>query len=414
MLLTGPMAFLTHGVEWPNWRGPAGQGSTGSGRYPIRWNATNVLWKASLPGKGGSTPVVCGGRVFVTCPAEGRDAVLAFDLSGRNLWRTALGSESPPKHRTLGSSANASPVADAQGVYVYFRSGTLASLDTNGLVRWQVNIAERFGRDQLFWDQGSSPVLTSEHVVLVRMHGGESWVAGFDKRNGELRWRQLRSFTVPVENDNGYSTPLLFEHEGKPALLVWGADHLTAHAAADGRLLWSCGGFNPDQTGYWPAIATPVIVGNVAVVPVGRDDRPNQARVHGIRVDGRGDVTQTHRLWKREDVGVFVASPAATDGKVYLLRHRGGVVCLDPTSGQTLWTGAFPENRAPYYASPVVANGILYAAREDGAVLVARVVERFEFMAENSMGERIVATPVPAGDRLLLRGDKTLFCVAGE
>ena len=410
----GAGAFAGNLEEWPNWRGPNGNGSIGAGKYPVKWDASNVLWKVALPGKASSTPIVRGERIYLTGPAEGQDAVLAFDFAGRRLWQTKLGAESTPKHRTLGSSANASPVTDGKGLYVHFRSGNLAALEFDGTVRWKINLVERFGKDQLFWDQGTSPMVTDQHVVMARMHGGESWLAGFDKTNGELRWQQARNYKTPVENDQGYSTPLLFQHEGKPALLVWGADHLTAHAAADGKLLWSCGGFNPEGTGYWPAIATPLIVGNMAIVPVGRDDRPGQARIHAIKLGGRGDVTDTHRAWKREDTGVFVASPAAYQGRVYLLRHRGGAVCLDPTTGQTIWSGAFPENKAPYYSSPVIANGILYAAREDGVVFAARVEEKFELLGENPMGERIIASPVPVANRLFLRGDRHLFCVAGE
>jgi outer membrane protein assembly factor BamB len=411
LLLTLTSATL---ADWPGWRGPDGSGSVGTGKYPVKWDATNVLWKVALPGKGGSTPIVDRQRIYLTGPAEGQDAVMAFDFSGRRLWQTKLGTESKPKHQTLGSSANASPATDGKGLFVYFRSGNFAALEFDGTVRWKINLTERFGKDQLFWDQGTSPVVTDQHVVLARMHTGESWLAGFDKASGELRWQQARNYTTPVENNNGYSTPLPFRHEGKPALLVWGGDHLTAHAAADGKLLWSCGGFNPEGTGYWPAIACPVIVGDMAVVPVGRDDRANQARIHGIRLGGQGDVTTTQRAWKREDVGVFVTSLAAYQGRVYLLRHRGGVVCLDPANGKTVWSGAFPENKSPYYASPVIANGILYAAREDGVVFAARVGEKFEVLGENPMGERIVASPVPVANRLLLRGDRHLFCVTGE
>lgn len=414
LLTTACTCGAARAGDWPNWRGPNDNGSITTGKYPTRWNASNVLWKAALPGKGGSTPIVLDQRIFVTGPAEGQDAVMAFDLSGRRLWLTKLGAESPPKHRTLGSSANASPVSDGKGVFAYFRSGHFAALEMDGTVRWKVNLVERFGRDQLFWDQGSSPVLTDQHVVLVRMHGGESWLAGFDKASGELRWQQARNYKTPVENDNGYTTPIRFQHAGKPALLIWGADHLTAHDAANGKPLWSCGGFNPDETGYWPAIATPLIVGQLVIVPVGRDDRPRQARVHAVKLGGDGDVTETHRAWRREDVGVFVSSPAEYKGKVYLLRHRGAVVCLDPASGKTLWTGAFPEDKSPYYSSPVIAGGILYAAREDGVVFAARVEDKFELLGENPMGERIVASPVPVGGRLLLRGDRHLFCVAGE
>jgi outer membrane protein assembly factor BamB len=350
----------------------------------------------------------------VTTPADGQDAVMAFDFSGQSLWQTKLGPESPPKHRTLGSSSNASPVTDGQALYVYFKSGTLASLGLDGAVRWQINLVERFGRDQLFWDQGTSPVLTDDHVIMARMHGGESWLAAFDKSSGELGWQQPRNYKTPVENDNAYSTPQVFQQEGQPALLVWGAEHLTAHSAADGKLLWSCGGFNPAGTGYWPAIASPIIVGNIAIVPVGRDDRAGQSRVHGIRLGGSGDVSDSHRAWKREDLGVFVSTPAAYQDRVYLLRHRGEVVCLDPGTGQSLWTHAFPRTSASYYSSPVIGNGILYAAREDGVVFAARIGDDFEFLSENAMDERIIASPVPVQNRLLIRGDEHLFCVIGE
>ena len=398
---------------WPNWRGPNGNGSTDTGSYPIKWDASQVAWKVALPGKGTSTPVVHADRVYVTCPDDGEDAVLAFDFTGKEIWRTKLGRAEPPKHRTLASSSNASPATDGQSLFVYFKSGRFAALDFEGKVRWETNIVERFGREELFWDQGSSPVVTEKHVVLARMHSGESWLAGFDKATGELRWQQPRNFKVPNENDNGYATPVAFHQEGKPALLVWGADHLTAHAAADGTVLWSAGGFNPDATGLWPGIATPVIAGEMVVVPVGRDDR-NQARLHGFRLGGKGDITETHRVWKREDLGVFVSSPVAYDGRVYLLRHRGGVVCLNPANGETVWAADLPKHRAPYFASPIIANGLLYAAREDGAVFVARVGEKFELLSENAMGERLVASPVAAAGHLFLRGDSHLFCIAGE
>jgi outer membrane protein assembly factor BamB len=398
-------------AEWPSWRGAGATGSVGGSGYPVRWTADGVAWKQALPGKGGSTPVVQGGRLYLTTPADGQDAVVAFDLQGRQQWLTKLGSESPAKHRTLGSSANASPVVDAAGVVVSFRSGRLAALGLDGAVQWQLNLAEKFGEENLFWDTGSSPVLVDGLVVLARLHGGDSWLAAFDRKTGAVRWQEKRNFKAPPENDNGYTTPVVFRHGDRLALLVWGADRLTAHAVADGSRLWTCEGFNPAGTGYWPAIASPVVAGGLAIVPVGRDDRPGQARLHGIRLDGKGDVTSTHRAWKREDVGVFVATPVVHGGHVYLLRHRGEVVCLDPATGRTLWAEPLPKGTASYYASPVIAGGVLYAAREDGMVFAAKVDGKLEVLGENPMGERIVASPAVANGRLFLRGDKHLFCI---
>ncbi len=401
-------------LNWPNWRGPDANGSLGTGKYPARWDADRALWKVALPGKGSSTPIVLRGRIYLTAPLEGQDALMAFDLAGKQLWQTRLGPESRPKHRTLGSSCNASPVIDGERIYVYFRSGLLAALDLDGAIRWTTNLAERFGQERLFWDQGSSPVLTEEHLILTRMHGGDSWVAGFDKTTGELRWQESRNYRVPSENDNAYTTPVLYTENGQQAFLVWGGDHLTAHRAADGKRLWECGGFNPDGVANWPAIATPLIVKDLAIVPVGRDDRRGQSRVHAIRLGGSGDVTDSHRAWKREDIGVFVSTPAEFEGRVYLLRHRGELVCLDPATGKTIWADSLPRSNSSYYASPVIGNGVLYAAREDGVVFAGRVGEKFELLSTNPMGERIIASPVPVGGRLLLRGDRHLFCIGQE
>lgn len=400
--------------EWPGWRGPSANGSVLTGEYPTAWKTNGWAWKFALPGKGVSSPIVWRDRIYLTTPAEGQDAVIALDFAGKPAWLTRLGPQSAPKHQTLGSSCNSSPVTDGTGIFAYFRSGRFAALELDGTVRWNVDLGERFGPEKLYWDQGSSPVITEAEVILTRLHQGESWIAGFDKRTGETRWREKRNYPAPSENDNGYATPQFFEQGGRKALLVWGADHLTAHAAGDGRLLWSCGGFNPAGTAYWPAIASPVIAGDLAIVPVGRDDRPGQARVHGIRLGGSGDVSATHRVWQRDDLGVFVTTPAVYQGRVFLLRHRGEVVCLDPATGKTLWTATLPRATASYYASPVIANGILYAAREDGVIFVARVQDQFELLSENPLGERTISSPVTAHDRLLIRGDRHLFCMEGK
>ena len=412
-LLAAPAA-VPKGRDWPSWRGPSASGSTQTGQYPTRWNVDEAAWKVALPGNGVSTPVVWQNRIYLTTPAEGQDAVMALDAAGKQLWLVKLGPESNPKHKSLASSCNASPVTDGKSVFARFRSGRLAALNMDGTIRWQINLDERYGPEDLYWDQGSSPMVTADLVIISRLHHGESWVAGFDKKTGEQRWLQKRNYEAPPENDNGYTTPLLFKHKGRPALLIWGADRLTAHSAADGALLWECAGFNPKGTPNWPAIATPVISGDIAVVPVGRDDRPNQARLHGIRLDGSGDVTATHRAWQRDDVGVFCATPVEYKGRIFLQRHRGGVVCIDPATGKTVWEDAFPRASSSFYASPVIANGILYAAREDGVVFAARVEDKFELLSENPMGERVVASPSLANNGVLIRGAKHLFRIAAK
>lgn len=394
--------------SWPRWRGPSDQGSNERGVYPVKWDAEHVLWKAALPGKGCSTPILWKQRLFLTAPREGQDTVLGFGWSGKSLWQTSVGPERAGRHRN-GSGSNPSPATDGQNLFVYFKSGQLAALDLEGRLLWKTNLLEQFGKETLYWDYGTSPVLTEACVVAALMHHGESWLAAFDKRTGALRWKVARNYETPVEGDHSYATPLVIRHQDRESLLVWGAEHLTAHDPADGRLLWSCGDFNPEAKANWVAVSSPVVVGDIAVVPYGRG-----SRLHGIKLGGQGDVTATHRVWKREDTGTFVPSPAVYRGRVYLARDRGEIECIDPATGRTIWNGQLPKNSSSYYASPALADGKLYAAREDGVVFVARVEGPFEVLAENPMGERIIASPVPVANRLFLRGEQHLFCVGPD
>ncbi|QEG02226.1 Outer membrane protein assembly factor BamB precursor [Stieleria maiorica] len=400
-------------ADWPRWRGPQDQGSVAAGTYPSELNAQTLRWKAPLPGKGCSTPIVVDQNVYVTAPTDGIDSVLAFDWSGNQKWNTKFGPEVKGKHRN-GSGSNASPVSDGEAVYVYFKSGTLAAVELDGTVRWQTNLVDRFGKDTLYWDHGTSPVLTKRSVVFARMHNGESWLAAFDKQSGQLIWKEARNYETPRECDHGYSTPLVIEHQGRESLLVWGAEHLTVHDALDGRVTWTCGDFNPDGNQLWPVVASPVVVDDMAVVAFGRNDK-GAPRLYGIRMDGSGDVTDTNHVWFRDDISTFVPSPVAYNGNVYLVRDRGEVECIDPASGKTVWSDALPKNRNSYYASPTIAAGKLYAAREDGVVFVADVADNeFELLSENDLQESVIGSPVPIQDHLFVRGEKHLFCFSSK
>lgn len=410
VLVAMGMAELAVGSEnWPRWRGPQDNGSLAGGNYPVKWETNSVLWKARLPGKGCSTPIVWEKRIYLTAPTNGIDAALAIDWTGKPVWLRIFGKEQPGRHRN-GSGSNPSPATDGETLAVYFKSGTLAALELDGKVRWQTNLVDGFGPENLFWDQGTSPVLTRRDVVFARMHHGESWVAAFDKKTGALRWKAARNYETPVEGDNAYTTPLVIEHEGKEALLIWGGQHVTAHDASNGEVFWWCGDFNPKQTGYWPQVASPVVGKGVVVVASGRADK-GQPRFYGVRLGGKGDVTKTHKAWMREDTGTFVPTPAEHKGLIYILRDRGEIECLDPKTGKQVWSKALPRASSNFYSSPTIAGGNLYAIREDGVVFVVKVEGGFELLNEIKMGERIIASPVAVANRLLIRGDHHLFCI---
>lgn len=413
LLLTCAPHLTAHAQDqpqpaWPAWRGADATGSTTKGDYATKWSATEHLaWKVELPGKGCSTPIVLGEQVIVTAPVERQDAVLAYDFkTGKPLWSTPVGEEKAGRHRN-GSGSNPSPVTDGKHVFAYFKSGNLAGLDLKGNVIWKTNLQERFGKYDVYWDLGTSPVLTAKHVLVAVMHAGDSFVIALDKKTGDTAWKVARNYKTPVEGDHSYTTPHVVERDGKQIVLVWGAEHVTAHDAATGDQLWECGGFNPQKKGNWVAVGSAVVANDVIVVPYGRG-----SRLAGIKLGGKGDVTQTHRLWTREGIGCFVPTPAFYKGNVYIVRDRGEVVAVNPKTGQTVLEGNLPRHRASYYSSPTIAAGKLYMAREDGVVMVAQIEGGFEMISENDMGERIIASPVPVANRLLIRGEKHLFCVS--
>jgi len=417
VFITFCLTTVLHGAEapekhWPRWRGPGADGSAVDGSYHAEFsNTTNVKWKVELPGKGCSTPAVWGDRIILTTPLGDDDGVLCLDWSGKEMWRATVGDKRDGRHRN-GSSSNPSPVTDGKQIFAYFKSGNLAAMSMDGKVAWTTNLQKRWSKDTLYWDLGTSPVLTDKHVVVAVMHKGESYVAAFEKASGELAWRTLRNYKCPVEGDHSYATPTVVKRDGKEVVLVWGAEHVTAHDAADGKLLWECGGFNPNKRPNWVAVASPVLVGDVYVVPYGRGKM-----LAGVKLGGSGDVTATHRAWEREDLSGFVPTPAARGGKVYVVRDRGEVVCIDAATGETAWEAKLPRGKGKFYSSPVIADGKLYVARETGEVYVAQLPgegeggDAFKLIAENDMNERVIATPVPVADRLLIRGEQHLFAI---
>lgn len=391
---------------WPRWRGPADSGSASVADCPVEFDRDNGhLWKVKLPGIGCSTPVVWGDHILLTSTQDGVDLALAYDWSGELLWKTEVGDGIPGKHRN-GSGSNPSIVTDGERVFAYFKSGNLAALDFKGGIQWQTNLQQSYGKVKLYWDLGTSPALTESDVVVAVMHGGDSYVVALDQRTGDVSWKVARNYKVPTECDHSYATPLVMDLDGTETIIVWGAEHLTAHDAKDGRELWSCAGFNPDEKRNWVQVASFVIDGDIAVIPYGRG-----ARLAGIKLGGSGDVSQTNRLWTQDNIGSFVPSPSLADGKVFVVRDGGDIVCVDSKSGETLWQDKFPKHRAKFYASPTIAGDRLYVPREDGVILVADISDGFKLLAENDMGERLIASPVPIGNRLLIRGEEHLYCI---
>lgn len=394
--------------NWPAWRGPTGNAIAPAGDYAATFSSSkNIAWKVKLPGKGSSTPAVWGDRIFITVPIAGKDGVICLDRSGKESWQQTFSDERAGKHAN-GSGSNPSPVTDGNFVFTYFKSGTLAALEAEGGKKvWEKNLQTEYGADTLWWDLGTSPVLVGDLIVVAVMQEGDSFVVAFDKKSGKEVWKTDRTYEVKKETGQSYTTPLVVGQPGEEELVVFGADRMTSHRAKDGKLVWECGGYNPEDKPMWRVIASPAIADGVVVVPYGR-----KGFFAGVKLGGKGDVTQENRLWTKE-VGADVPSPIAHKGRAYLVTDRGHVHCFDIKTGDELWDQKLPRESASYYASPaLIGDDFMVLPREDGVVMTLKLgKDGFELLGQNDMGERVIGSPVPVDGMLLLRGNKHLFAI---
>lgn len=396
--------------DWPQWRGPKGTGVAETGNFPTEFTSSeNVLWKVKLPGIGSSTPVVWEDRIFVTSGNKGQDSVQAYNWNGKLVWQKTLGAERPGRHQN-GSGSNSSPITDGKNVYVYFKSGTVASLTLDGKLNWKLNLQEKYGEDTLWWDLGTSPVFAGGNIVIAVMQEGESYVVALKPDDGGVVWKVDRTFPVQKESGQAYTTPYVGEIDGHETIVIWGADRLTGHDPKDGTTLWTCEGFNPEDRPMWRVIASPGVTEGIAVIPFGRTKY-----CAGVKLGGSGNITESGRLWERDDLGADCPTPVGRDGKVYVLSDKGQINCINAKTGQDIWVDSLPRSRAKYYSSPILAGDLLYCAREDGVLTVVKLTaDGMEVLANNEMGERLAAVPIPINDKLLVRGREHLFCIGKE
>lgn len=398
--------------NWPNWRGEVGGGVAPKADTPAKVSDdSRLLWKAALPGRGCSTPIVCEDRVIVTCEIDGQDGVLAFDWKGKELWRHQFGKAAGTRHKNAGSGCNPSAITDGEHVYVYYKSGTLAALTIAGKAVWKKNLHKEYAADGLKWDLGTSPIFAAGHVVVALLHNeNPSFLLSFDKRTGKEMWKTPRDYKAPKEAQDAYTTPFVVTIDGVETIVTWGCDHLSGHDAKNGKELWVHGDFNPKQQGNWRVIASAAETDGIAIVPFGRG-----GYVAGVKLGGSGDTTEKNRLWTVKGVGSDSCTPAAMDGKFYVLndkgKGRGTVTCLDAKTGKAAWKSKLPRSAAIYYSSPLIAGNKLYAGRSDGTLFCGTITSKgLTEVVESNLEDTLIASPVAIGSKLLIRTHGHLWC----
>jgi outer membrane protein assembly factor BamB len=407
-------------ADWHYWRGAASAGVAPEGNYPVRWDVdTNTDWRIELYGRGGSTPVAAGNFALVTFGEDGQNQLMAVEIdSGEIAWITTLGDDTGGKHKK-GSGSNPSPVTDGTLIYAYYRSGDLACVDLSGKVVWQRNLQVDFGSDSLWWDLGSSPILSESTLIVAVMQSpakpdepkSPSYLVSLDKQSGDVVWKVDRELGAPEEAAQSYTSPVLATVDGRAVIAVMGADHLTVNDLASGEELGRLGGFNPKGDSYFRSIASPVVSGSIVVCPYSRGSTLTAVDL-GKLIAGKD---RESILWHRDDLGSDVPTPATRDGKVYLCGDRGLVTTLDVTTGKEIWSVELPRNRNQFSSSPLLTKSHLYLTREDGQVFVIALPngnDKATLVSQNSLGDDeqyTVASPVPLNDAILFRTAKTLI-----
>lgn len=413
--------------NWTQWRGPLANGVAPHANPPLRWSETNnVRWKTPLPGKGHSTPIVFGDRVFLTAavpigdaqkpvydnapgthdnvPVTHRHQFVVFAVSrgdGKILWKKTLREEFPHEggHET-GSLASNSPVTDGEHLYVFFGSRGLYCLDLNGELKWQKDL----GRMQTLHahGEGSSPVLHGDTLIVCWDHEGQSFLYTFDKRTGKEHWKIAR------DEKTSWSTPVVVEHEGKPQIIISATKRVRSYDLATGALLWECAGLSRN------VVCSPV-AGHGMVFAANSYDW--QALL-AIRLAGaKGDITDTPNLaWKLNRLTPYVSSPLLYDDTLYFLRHNQNILSrFDPVTGKPRGEPLRLDGIRDFiFASPVGAAGRIYVTARDGTTVVLRHDRENAPLAVNHLDDIFSASPALADKELYLRGERFLYCIAEE
>ena len=393
LLLLGSKAY---GGDWPGWRGPAGTGVSKEDHLPTQWSTTeNVRWRINLSGKGVSTPIVVGDRIFLTA-SEGRKSeqlhVYCFHrVDGRRLWHTRLlGAAESEGEFGPGGMAVPTPAADTEHVYVLFGTGELACLDFEGRPVWIRSLAQEYGAFRNRWGMGASPLLLDGLLVILVDHWGSSYLLGVDAATGRNRWKTARQAAV------NWSSPVA-ACSGKQ-IVVSGTHKVQGYDAKTGSELWSITGMQQE------CISSPIAQGSRVFAASGPAGLALALRLDG----GQSDFPETKVVWRSRRGTPNIPSPLCLDEYYYQVGDQGIATCLSIATGAELWRERL---RGSYHASLVAGDGKLYFTNLEGVTSVVRAGPKFQLLARCSLGEAIVASPAISSGQLFFRGEKHLFCI---
>jgi outer membrane protein assembly factor BamB len=393
-------AICAPAANWPQWRGPNGDGISLETNVPVQWSATeNVVWNSPIPGEGHSSPVVWRDSVFLTTalPDSKERRLLRLDArSGKILWQRSVVTTAVEAMHRENSPASSTPVTDGERVFTSFQNGKRVDLqgyDFAGRRIWSAQPLEFNGEHGYSY----TPLLYRDLLILDCRQEGEAALLALDKHNGKVRWR-----VEPSRRRISHITPLLVNDGGRQQLIVCGSDEIRSVNPDTGRTWWWCRG--PSDV----AVAGLSYGDGLVFATAGYPDRTRMA----VRVDGGGDVTDTHVAWKSRRQVTYVPSPVYHASHFYSVLDEGMLCCFDAKTGDTVWEQRL-EGR--FRSSLALAGGNIYATNDKGVTTVFRATPRgFESVSVNDLGEFCYTTPAIADGRIYLRTGKHLYCLGKE
>lgn len=414
------------GANWPQWRGPSGQGVSTEKNLPSEWTPTkNIKWKTPIAGRGHSSPIVWGNKIFLTTAVEGEvvpgakavphvedgkpyvhpDAVGAnrkhsFKVicvdrnTGKILWEQTAFEGTPYDDRHRKSSfASSTPATDGKFVYAFFGTEGLFAYDFDGKLAWKTQVGKlgTFGMGV-----GTSPIIVNDLVIIQGDEevGASSFMVAVDKRTGKEAWRTARKIQA------SWSTPLLVNNGKRSEIITAGNEAVVAYDPATGKELWRHKGVESN------AIPSPVANNEMVFISAGFPAKVAMA----IKLGGTGDLADTV-VWKYEKGTAYVPSPILVGDYLYLTTDRGIITCIDSRTGEVKYEGGRVPIPATFTASPVAFDGKILLTSEDGDTFVVKAGPKHEIIATNSVGEPVYASPAVADGKIFIRAEKNLYAI---
>jgi outer membrane protein assembly factor BamB len=388
-LLVESFAFA---ADWPEFRGPGGQGISGELNLPVTWSEKdNIRWKVELPGKGWSSPVIAGNEIWLTTATDGNRSlrVLSLDAASGQLRQNVevFRLPAPVAGHEKNSGASPSAIVEGDRVYVHFGSYGTACLRRDGGIVWR-NQELRYAQVH---GPGGSPVLF-ENLLILNCDGHDTqFVAALDKATGKIAWRKPRPSAM------AYATPLLIQTGAGAQVVSPGAHRAVSYDPRTGNEIW----FVRYGDGF-SNVPRPVFGHGLVFLCTGFY-RPE---LLAVRVDGRGDVTNTHVVWKTGRGVPLTPSPLLAGGELYMISDNGIAACLDARTGKEHWRQRVPGS---YSASPVFAGGKIYFLNEEGETTILDAGAQFRKLASNRLDGSFLASMAVSSGALFLRSDKHLY-----